>query len=203
MTYSRITLKHGGKARTDRVDPKFYYVDPVQFYEAIKVYLINREECEAAGKDIPIIPDYIGSCFMKIAIFMSRKPNFVAYSFRDDMISDAVMNMCTYVHKFKYKEHSNPFSYFMQSCFYSFLLRIKKEKKEAICKAAVASQMGTMLDDMCLELQDTDNPDYKNTSIELMQLRSSNMLKTFEDKKAAAKKKKQGVAAKTIEELME
>ena len=198
MTMSR-TLKQGGIAKRERVDEKFFYVNNEEFYAAIKDYLIYRDECISQGKNIPQIPDYIGASFYKIASFMARKPNFISYSFKDEMISDAVLNMCTYVHKFNYKEHTNPFSYFMQSCFYSFLLRIKKEKRQTIVKAHITQNLGTILDDVMLELQDSDDPAYKSAAVELLQMRSSDVVKAHMESKEKKKKKNQPVP---IEDLM-
>ena len=40
----------------------------------------------------PPIPNYLGECFLKIANHLSYRPNFINYTFRDDMISDGIEN---------------------------------------------------------------------------------------------------------------
>ena len=41
------------------------------------------------GEKKPQIPRYVGECFMKIAENLSHKPNFLSYTFRDEMVADA------------------------------------------------------------------------------------------------------------------
>ena len=69
-----------------------HYVNNADFLAALIKY---RDDCKAAqaeGKIDPIVPDYIGECFLKIAEHLSRKPNFISYTYRDEMISDGVEN---------------------------------------------------------------------------------------------------------------
>ena len=186
---TRKTLKQGGVAKTTKADPKFNYVDNEQFYADIKDYLIKREVALEAGLSIPQIPNSIGKVFSDIAMFNSRKHNFINYSYKDEMIADAVANMCTYVHKFDYRNRDNPFAYFTQACFNSFIFRIKKEKHQTLVKASIASSLGTLLDDISQELQDEDSH-FVNASTELLQLRSSDVIAKHEDSVKAAKLKK-------------
>ena len=52
------------------------------------------------GKTKPRVPDYIGTCFLKIANHLSYRPNFINYTFRDDMISDGIENCLQYLDNF-------------------------------------------------------------------------------------------------------
>jgi hypothetical protein len=56
------------------------------------------------------------------------------YSFRDEMIADAVENCLMYFENFDPEKSSNPFAYFTQIVFYAFLRRISKEKKQQYVK---------------------------------------------------------------------
>ena len=71
---------------------------------------------------------------MKIAENLSRKPNFINYPYRDEMISDGIENCLLYAYNFDPSKSSNPFSYFTQIIYYAFLRRIQKEKKQAYIK---------------------------------------------------------------------
>lgn len=185
----RLTLAQGGVANTSKVDKKFHYVDNEQFYQDIKEYLIKRKADVEAGKPIPAIPNSIGIWFERITEFESRKHNFVGYSFKDEMKSDAILNMCHYIDKFNWENNNNPFGYFKQCCYFSFILTIKKEKKESLAKAAIVNSLGTLIDDLVTELQDEDSH-FKNAAVELLQLRSSDIIKTHEDSQKAKKLKK-------------
>lgn len=67
----------------------------------------------------------------KIAKGLSYAPNFINYSYKDDMIGDAVVKMFTALQnkKFDITSGHNPFSYFTTIAFHAFINRIKKEKK--------------------------------------------------------------------------
>lgn len=67
----------------------------------------------------------------KIAKGLSYAPNFINYSYKDDMIGDAVVKMFTALQnkKFDVTSGHNPFSYFTTIAFHAFINRIKKEKK--------------------------------------------------------------------------
>ncbi len=78
--------------------------------------------------------EYLGECFLRIATHLSYKPNFVNYTFRDDMISDGIENCLVYVHNFNPAKSKNPFGYFTQIIFYAFIRRIQREKKHTYIK---------------------------------------------------------------------
>ena len=78
----------------------------------------------------PPIPRYIGECFLKIANHLSYRPNFINYTYRDEMISDGIENCLQYVHNFNPEKSKNPFAYFTQIIYYAFLRRIQQEKKQ-------------------------------------------------------------------------
>ena len=105
------------------------YVNNRDFFEAIKTY----KEKVAINPNTRI-PDYIGTCILKICERLSTKPNFVGYSFRDEMIADAVENCIHSVLLFNIERSDNPFAYFTQIAWNAFLRRIAKEKKEQYIK---------------------------------------------------------------------
>ena len=90
----------------------------------------------------PPIPNYLGSCFLKIATHLSYKPNFVNYMFREDMISDGIENCVQYIHNFDPNKSRNPFAYFTQIIHYAFLRRIQKEKKQLEIKTKIIEKTG-------------------------------------------------------------
>lgn len=77
------------------------------------------------------IPELLGSNVYKIAKGLSFAPNFINYSYKDDMIGDAIVKMFSALeqHKFKIDSGYNPFSYFTTIAYHAFINRIKKEKK--------------------------------------------------------------------------
>ena len=107
-----------------------HYVDNKEFLRAMIEW---KEECNKADEILPVT-DYIGECFLKIANHLSYRPNFINYTYRDEMISDGIKNCLQYVKNFNPEKSNNPFAYFTQIIYYAFLRRIAKEKKQSHIK---------------------------------------------------------------------
>jgi hypothetical protein len=124
-----------------------HYINNADFLKALVDY---KEECKQAKKEKkpkPAIPNYIGECFMKIAEGLSHKPNFINYTYRDEMMSDGIENCLQYFDNFDPAKSKNPFAYFTQIIYFAFLRRIGKEKKQTYVKYKATEQMG-ILDEM-------------------------------------------------------
>ncbi len=111
-----------------------HYVDNKKFLEALKEWREKCEDAEQAGDEKPLISNYIGECFLKIANGLSYKPNFINYTYRQEMISDGIENCLQYIHNFNPEKSKNPFAYFTQIIYYAFIRRIQKEKKQTHVK---------------------------------------------------------------------
>jgi len=113
---------------------KIHYVDNAKFLEAMieykKEYTISIND----DKELPLISEYLGSVFLKIAQRLSFRPNFINYTFKNDMISDGIENCLHYIHNFNPEKSNNPFAYFTQIIYYAFIRRIQKEKKQLYIK---------------------------------------------------------------------
>lgn len=118
-----------------------HYVSNKEFHSALIQYKKEVDAAKANGDPKPIIPNYIGECFLKIATHLSYKPNFVNYIFKDDMICDGIENCVQYIHNFDVSR-SNPFAYFTQVIYFAFLRRIAKEKKQLEIKTKIIERSG-------------------------------------------------------------
>ena len=151
-----------------------HYVNNKEFLYAIVAYKQDIKDAEAAGQPKPVIPRYIGECFLKIATHLSYKPNFVNYMFRDDMISDGIENCVQYIHNFDPEKSRNPFAYFTQIIHYAFLRRIQKEKKQLEIKTKIIEKTGfeevMTVDDSAMAGSSSDY----NTIKDNIQYKSSN-----------------------------
>ena len=119
-----------------------HYVNNKEFLAALITYRENVEIARLQDKTKPVIPRYIGECFLKIANHLSFKPNFVNYMFKEDMISDGIENCVQYIHNFNPEKSQNPFAYFTQIIHYAFLRRIQKEKKQLEIKNKILEKTG-------------------------------------------------------------
>ena len=119
-----------------------HYVNNKEFLYAIVAYKQDIKDAEAAGQPKPVIPRYIGECFLKIATHLSYKPNFVNYMFKDDMVCDGIENCVQYINNFNPEKSTNPFAYFTQIIHYAFLRRIQKEKKQLEIRQKIIERSG-------------------------------------------------------------
>jgi hypothetical protein len=114
---------------------KPHYVNNKQFSQSVVDYVTSVNEAREKLEDEPIITEYIGTCFLKIAEGLSHKPNFVGYTYREEMVMDAVENCIKAIMNYDVKKATrtglpNAFAYFTQITYYAFLRRIAKEKKQ-------------------------------------------------------------------------
>jgi len=144
---------------------KEHYVNNKEFLEAMTAYKKEVKKALRAKKDKPMVSDYIGSCFLKIANHLSYRPNFINYTFRDDMVSDGIENCLQYLDNFDPAKSSNPFAYFTQIIYYAFIRRIQKEKKQTTIKHKLI--MDSNYDDSAL--QPGDDAEFKNQFREFLQ----------------------------------
>jgi hypothetical protein len=118
-----------------------HYVNNAQFLEAMKEWKDSCKEAEELGEPQPPVSNYIGECFLKIANHLSYRPNFINYTYRDEMISDGIENCLQYAHNFNPDKSKNPFAYFTQIIYYAFIRRIQKEKKQQHVKHKIIENM--------------------------------------------------------------
>ncbi len=110
--------------------PTVNYVDNEEFLALLITYLNARKSSIENNTKIPPIPNKIGHIFIQIANKLSTRFNFVNYTYRDEMVSDGILNAIEAVHKFNPDFSSNPFGYFTKIIYWAFLRRIDKEKRD-------------------------------------------------------------------------
>ena len=74
-----------------------HYVDNKKFLEAMVIYKDKVNSAKENNRKKPDVTNYIGECFLKIANHLSYRPNFINYTYRDDMISDGIENCLQYM----------------------------------------------------------------------------------------------------------
>jgi len=174
---------------------KEHYVSNKEFLVAMKEF---KEKCKVAERKkqpTPPITDYIGECFLKIANHLSYRPNFINYTFKEDMISDGIENCLQYVKNFDPDKSDNPFAYFTQIIYYAFIRRIQKEKKQTIIKQKLIMKSG--FDE--LSTQEMDNEEYRNQYADFLR---RNMVEIDIDKTKQEKKKKKVKKPSRLEYFM-
>lgn len=110
------------------------YINNKTLYTAMIEYRTKLQEAERTDKEKPQISRYIGESIRLICINLSKKPNFSGYTYKEEMIADALIDCVAAVDNFNPDRTSNPFAYFTQIAWNAFLRRIAKEKKQTAIK---------------------------------------------------------------------
>ena len=155
--------------KTLKAKQKPHYVDNKKFLEAMTEYKLKCEKAAARNRRNPPVTNYIGECFLKIANHLSYRPNFINYTYRDDMISDGIENCLQYMSNFDPSKSKNPFAYFTQIIYYAFIRRIQKEKKQMLVKSKLIQNAGieNMMDSIA-----GDDTQYQSAMLEFLQRNS-------------------------------
>ena len=103
-------------------DKEKFYVDPKKFDDEIVKYY-----------DTDKMSNELAEMVSKISHKLSYAPNFINYTYREEMVGDGVIRMMKALMSKKYNREkgTNPFSYFTRIAFNAFRNRIKKEKHMA------------------------------------------------------------------------
>jgi hypothetical protein len=172
---------------------KNHYVDNEKFLLEIKEYKKLCKIADKEGKEKPRVSEYIGRCIFLIAENLSHKPRFMNYSFRDEMISDAIENCFMYFDNFNSDKYNNPFAYFTQIIYYAFHRRINKEEKNRyiIYKKFQESILDTSVVDLMLD--NDGNHLISTTMYDNINEFIGNFEKREVEKKEKRKEKKEGL----------
>ena len=124
-----------------------HYVNNAEFSQAVVDYVTIVQEAKAQTQTLPIVPDYIAQCFLRIAEGLSHKSNFIRYTYREEMVMDGVENCLKAIENYNIEAATrtgkpNAFAYFTQIVWYAFLRRIAKEKKQQDIKLKYLSKSG-------------------------------------------------------------
>jgi hypothetical protein len=156
----------------------------------LRELIVHRKAVRKAKRDkkeTPLLNDYIGTCFLKIADHMSRKPRFLYYSFRQDMISEAVELCVRYVNNFDPAKSKNPFAYFTQITYHAFFHRINKERKQLYLRYKSTELLGLLQES---PLHDTQNLGREGGKTFKVYENISDFIQTFEQARKQKKRRK-------------
>lgn len=177
-----------------------HYVNNADLLKALKEYKQQVRDAEESGEPKPQVSNYVGECILKIANHLSYKPNFINYTYREEMISDGIENCLMYIDNFDPDKSSNPFAYLTQIIYYAFIRRIQKEKRQTLIK-------GKMIMDMpfdAFDLQDQDDDgSFANSYIDFVRNNGvyDDIIQKDEDRKVKAKAKRSKTP--TLDDIIE
>tara|TARA_B110000285_G_scaffold45646_1_gene51038 strand:+ start:2387 stop:2956 length:570 start_codon:yes stop_codon:yes gene_type:complete len=132
---------------TTKAKAKPHYVNNKEFSLAVVEYVRSANEAKEKDLEVPKVTNYVATCFMKISEGLSHRPNFVRYTYREEMVMDGVENCLRAINNYRIETatrtgNPNAFSYFTQICYFAFIRRITKEKKQQDIKFRFIERMG-------------------------------------------------------------
>ena len=152
MLYITVYLWYNSRNTRSELNAKgqtknTHYVNNAEFSEKIVEYVKTINEARDNNEELPVVPNYLALCFLRIAENLSHKSNFIRYTYREEMVMDAVENCLKAVENYNINAATrsgkpNAFAYFTQIIWYAFLRRIAKEKKQQDIKEKYMSQSG-------------------------------------------------------------
>ena len=148
------------------IKKKIHYVDNKKFLAAIVERKEQIKEAEGIGDPKPQITNYLGECILKISNHLSYRPNFINYTYKEEMISDGIENSLQYIDNFDPEKSKNPFAYFTQIIYYAFIRRIAKEKKQQKIKERIL--LRSNIQDMIVVQKHDDAADYQTQYIDFL-----------------------------------
>jgi len=124
-----------------------HYINNSEFSLAIVEYVKEVTIAKETEEKLPVVPDYIARSFLQIAENLSHKSNFIRYTYREEMVMDAVENCLKAIGNYNLEAATrsgkpNAFAYFTQITWYAFLRRIAKEKKQQDIKLKYLTSSG-------------------------------------------------------------
>ncbi len=184
---------------------KPHYVNNAQFSQAVVDYVTDLNGAREAMVKLPKVPDYIAMCFLKICEGLSHKSNFVRYTYREEMVMDAVENCLKAIENYNLEAATrtgkpNAFAYFTQISWFAFLRRIEKEKKQQDIKMRYMEQSGieTFLDQ---ELGDAQSRAVASAFVDQLRMRIDEIKDKDTEWKAIVKKERKRRTVKADSDL--
>ena len=145
---------------------KPHYVNNKEFLQAMIEWKAAVREAEANDEPRPQVTNYIGECFLKIANHLSYRPNFINYTYREEMISDGIENCLQYINNFDPDKSKNPFAYFTQIIYFAFVRRITKEKKQSQIKDKILKTSN--IEDLVATQEHDDDAQFQQQFLEYL-----------------------------------
>lgn len=165
---------------------KKQYINNKDLLEEFIKYKERLNQAIADGVEKPRVPNYIGEALLLIGNNLARRPNFSGYTYKQEMISDAIVMCLAAVDNFDHNKSVNPFGYFTQIAWNAFILRIQKEKKQQYIKSKNFENVYLMSDENNGQLASNEFIDA--------------IVKDFEDKLLSKKQKENSITDSNIEE---
>ena len=156
--------------------PSINYVNNEEFYNRLV-------EWKKSGKEE--IPDDIALMIVKICRNLAKSGKFCGYTWIEEMIGDAILSCIKFCKNFDPDKSKNPFAFYSQIAYNSFIKRIGIENQKLATMAEYKDQLVTLYD-LQDEVDDSDDGRYgqiENTAKKINRI----YMKPKKDKKKDSK----------------
>jgi DNA-directed RNA polymerase specialized sigma subunit len=155
------------------------------------------------SKEKGVITDALASMLMMLTKKYAQRPCFAGYSFKEDMISEALANLCQNALKFNPEKSSNPFAYYTTCINSSFLQFLNVEKKHRRIRDQLLVDIGE--NPSFSFLDETKQSHEFNSEINELktQIEEAKVRMTADALVAAAKAAQEGLLDDETEEIVE
>src|SRR6185312_3786473 len=133
--------------------------------------LAKSQGIVAHSDNWPRINDYLADSINKLVTHMSYNGSFISYTYKEEMIGNAIINVLKYLHTYDYTrvgkegQPRRAFAWLSMIVWRSFLQTIDEEKTQTYIKFKLIDE-GSYLDEY--STQDTDSGNYNNTYIDFL-----------------------------------
>jgi hypothetical protein len=162
------------------------YINNKTLYTSMIEHRTKLKEAVDNGKTKPQVSNYIGQSILLICNNLAKKPNFSGYTYKQEMISDGIIDCIAAVDNFDPDRTNNPFAYFTQIAWNAFIRRIHKEKKQTYIKhknfenSFLMNELWSDSDNMHLKSNDYSDDLIKNFEIKLTKIKKPSKLSGIE-----------------------
>jgi DNA-directed RNA polymerase specialized sigma24 family protein len=120
-----------------------HYVNNKDFLQCIIDYRAKLKDAQERRLNrMPDMPRYAGVCIDQICTNMGKRYNFCGYSYRADMVQDAILNCIAVFDNFNPEKSNNPFGYFSRIAWRAMLRTIWEERKQSYVKHKNFQRLG-------------------------------------------------------------
>ena len=110
-----------------------HYINNDKLEILVSNWVNDFQICECLDRKRPKIPDNIGRAILKIINGLASRYNFHQYTYREEMVGDAIVHVCTYLSSFN-RLKGTAFNFISFAASNSFSARIKHEQRQSYYK---------------------------------------------------------------------
>lgn len=142
------------------------YINGKEMYAELVIYNTLYKKSLVDGHEKPQVSKKLAHSIIQIATRLTNSYNFVNYTYKDEMISDAILKCLDKVHRFDPTISEQSFAFFTQVAWNACVNRIKIEQKESSVKARLIREK--MSSEFVSHGVDSDADDGGNSFVEFL-----------------------------------